>query len=153
MRGSTELLIEIERCVDNGLRWETALERILKALDADSGTIHLLEGDGLLHLKAASAGIPADVRETVRTIPIGKGMAGLAVERRQPVNVCNIETDTSGDVRPGAKLTGLQGSIVVPILRGDEAIGALGVANGRERMFTDEEAALLIEVGRRLARR
>jgi L-methionine (R)-S-oxide reductase len=80
-------------------------------------------------------------------------MAGLAVERRRPVNVCNIETDTSGDVRPGAKRTGLQGSIVVPILRGNEAIGALGVANHRQRTFTDDEAALLMEVGRRLARR
>jgi GAF domain-containing protein len=40
----------------------------------------------------------------------------------------------------------------VPILRGTEAIGALGVANRRERMFTDDEATLLLEVGRLLAR-
>ena len=152
MHGSLELLSDIERSVRDGAGWDDALERILKAFGADSGTIHLLEPDGLLHLKAASAGIPDVVRDTVRTVPVGKGMAGLAVERRRPVNVCNIETDTTGDVRPGARLTGLQGSLVVPILRGDVAVGALGIANQRERAFSDEEAALLMEVGRRLAK-
>lgn len=151
MHGSMALLSEIERFVHDGAGWDAALDHILHALDADSGTIHLLEPDGLLHLKAASAGIPDAVRETVRTVPVGKGMAGLAVERRQPVNVCNIDTDTSGDVRPGARLTGLQGSIVVPILRGDVAIGALGVATRHERTFTADETALLVAVGRRLA--
>jgi L-methionine (R)-S-oxide reductase len=78
-------------------------------------------------------------------------MAGLAVERKQPVNACNIQTDTSGDVRPGARATGLQGSVVVPILKDDVAVGALGVANRRERTFTVAEEALLLEIGRALA--
>jgi signal transduction protein with GAF and PtsI domain len=134
------------------LEWDRALARILERFGADSGTIHLLEDDGLLHLKSASAGIPAVVLDTVRTVPVGKGMAGLAVERREPVNACNLQTDASGDVRPGARATGLQGSIVVPILRGSEAIGALGIANRSERTFTDDEAAALLEVGKVLAR-
>jgi L-methionine (R)-S-oxide reductase len=141
-------LSEIERATSSGARWDTALARILEQFDADSGTIHLLGDDGVLHLKAASPGIPAFVLETVREVPVGKGMAGLAVERKQPVNACNIQTDTTGDVRPGAKATGLQGSVVVPILRGDAAIGALGIANHRERTFTDDETSLLLAVGR-----
>ena len=35
-------------------------------------------------------------------------------ERAEPVTACNLQTDTSGDVRPGARATGLQGSICVP---------------------------------------
>ena len=131
--------------------WEGVLARVLEHFAADSGTIHLLEGDGDLHLAAASAGIPQVVLDTVRVVPVGKGMAGLAVERRQPVNACNLQTDASGDVRPGARATGLQGSIVVPMLRGEEAVGALGIANHRERDFSDDEAALLLQVGRSLA--
>ena len=133
--------------------WNRALARVLEHFGADSGTIHLLEADGVLHLAAASAGIPPIVLDTVREVPVGKGMAGLAVERRQPVNACNIQTDASGDVRPGAKATGLQGSIVVPMLRGDLAVGALGIANHHERDFTDAEAALLLEIGGMLAHR
>ena len=125
---------------------------ILARLRADSGTIHLLGDDGVLHLKAASAGIPQVVLDTIKDVPVGKGMAGLAVERKQPVNACNIQTDTTGDVRPGARVTGLQGSVVVPMLRGNDAIGALGVANRSERTFTAAEESLLVEIGRVLAR-
>jgi L-methionine (R)-S-oxide reductase len=128
-----------------------ALGRLIEHFAADSGTIHLLGDDGILHLKAASAGIPDAVLALVRTVPIGKGMAGLAVERGQPVNSCNIQTDRTGDVRPGAKATGLQGSIVVPILRDDVAIGAVGIANLRERTFSDDEAALLMRLATALA--
>jgi hypothetical protein len=78
-------------------------------------------------------------------------MAGLAVERGQPVDACNIQTDASGDVRPGAKATGLSGAIVVPLFRGEAIIGALGIGNRRERIFTAEEAERLMEAGRRLA--
>lgn len=132
---------------------DEALAQTILHFHADSGTIHLLEADGLLHLKAASAGIPEFVVQTVRTVPVGKGMAGLAVERATPVTACNIQTDTSGDVRPGAKLTGLEGAIVVPMLRAGAAAGALGIANRAERTFTDDEQSLLIAIGEHLVAR
>jgi L-methionine (R)-S-oxide reductase len=146
-----DFLIEIEHAVRDGVAWHDTLGRILTQLSADSGTIHLLGEDGVLHLKAASAGIPQVVLDTIKDVPVGKGMAGIAVERKLPVNACNIQTDTSGNVRPGALVTGLQGSVVVPMMRGDAAIGALGVANRRERTFTDAEEQLLVEIGRVLA--
>ena len=152
MAAENGFLDEIERTVGDGLTWSDTLARILEEMSADSGTIHLLGDDGVLHLKAASAGIPQVVLDTIKDVPVGKGMAGLAVERKQPVNACNIQTDVSGDVRPGARATGLQGSVVVPLLRGEDAIGALGVATRRERTFTGEEEQLLLEIGRVLAR-
>ena len=127
-----------------------SIEEIVRRFGADSGTIHMLEADGLLHLKAATAGIPEAVLKVIETIPIGKGMAGLCVERRTPVTACNIQTDTSGDVRPGARQTGLEGAIVVPILDGEHAAGALGIANRHPRTFTDEEQLELIAAGRTL---
>ena len=123
------------------------LERIVRQFAADSGTIHLLEADGVLHLKAATANIPPFVLDKVKLVPVGKGMAGLAVERNTPVNTCNIQTDTTGDVRSGAKATGLEGAIVVPIQRDGAAIGALGIANRSERTFTDAEIADLLREG------
>jgi L-methionine (R)-S-oxide reductase len=123
------------------------LERIVRQFAADSGTIHLLEADGVLHLKAATANIPPFVLDKVKLVPVGKGMAGLAVERNAPVNTCNIQTDTTGDVRSGAKATGLEGAIVVPIQRDGAAIGALGIANRSERTFTDAEIADLLREG------
>ncbi len=125
-----------------------ALVRILADFGADSGTIHLMGDDGGLHLRAASAGIPPTVLEAVRLVPVGKGMAGLAVQRNEPVMACNIQTDTSGDVRSGARATGLQGAIALPIRdAAGAAVGCLGVASFRERTFTEEEIARLITAG------
>jgi GAF domain-containing protein len=105
----------------------------------------------MLHLRAAAGGLPEAMLAIVRTIPVGKGMAGLAVERAVPVTACNLQTDQSGDVRPGARATGMEGAIVVPVLAGERAVGALGIANRLERTFTQEETALLLETGRRMA--
>src|SRR5579859_2705816 len=130
---------------------QEVLRLTIEHLHADTGTIHFLESDGVLHLKAASAGIPEPVLKAVELVPIGKGMAGLAVERKQPVSVCNLQTDSSGNARPGARATGMEGALVVPIFRGDNAVGALGIANRAPRTFTPEETALLTEVGRAIA--
>lgn len=132
---------------------QEVLRLTLAHFHADTGTIHLLEADGVLHLKAASAGIPEPVLKAVERVPIGKGMAGLAVERKEPVNVCNLQTDASGNARPGAKATGMEGALVVPILMGDKAVGAFGIANRQPRMFTAEETGELLDIGRAVAAR
>jgi len=75
-------------------------------------------------------------------------MAGLAFERGEAITACNIQTDTSGNVRPGARATGIEGALVVPIFSGAKVVGALGIGNRAARTFTEEETALLIEAGR-----
>ncbi len=126
------------------------LQLTLDHFNAETGTIHVLESDGLLHLRALAGNIPPPVLEAVRVIPVGKGLAGLAVERRAPVNVCNLQTDTSGAAKPAARATGVQGSICVPMMLDGQAVGALGIGTYRERTFTPEEIALLLEAGREM---
>src|SRR4051812_602368 len=85
---------------------DEALAAIVRRFRADSGTIHFLQQDGLLHLAAATAGLPAGVLATIVMIPVGKGMAGLAVERGRPVDACNIQTDArsrAGQFGPAAR--------------------------------------------------
>ncbi len=119
------------------------LTSILRELRADSGTLHATGADGALHLRCA-IGIPEQVLAIVAVVPIGKGMAGLAAERKCAVNSCNIQQDTTGDVRPGARATGLAGSVAVPLLAADgRVLGVLGVATRAERTFTaDDERAI-----------
>ena len=128
-----------------------ALELILDSLGCETGTIHRLGDDGMLHLEAWAGQIPEQLLPVIRTIPVGKGIAGLAVERCEPVDLCNLQTDQSGDARPGAKQTGARGSLCVPMMRDGEAVGALGVATASERRFTESETQTLLEAGRILA--
>lgn len=143
-----ELLEQVRAAAGDPAR---ALELTLAHLQADTGTLHSLGDDGLLHLEAWAGGIPEALLDIIRTIPVGKGIAGLAVERKEPVDLCNLQTDSSGQARPRAKETAVKGSICVPLMAGDEAVGALGVATVREREFTAAETAELLEVGRVLA--
>ncbi len=135
-----------------GSDWNGALARILVLMKADSGTIHLMGQDGQLHLKCASAGSPEPVLGIILVVPVGKGMAGLAAERGEPVSICNIQTDQSGDARPGARATGLEGAIALPMWSGARVAGVLGVANRAARTFTSEETEQLLAIGRTLAR-
>ena len=149
----TESAKSLPALVGIGSNLQDSLSLILAHFRAQVGTIHTLGADGALHLRAHAGGIPESVLAVTRTIPIGKGMAGLAVQRCEPVNVCNLQQDKTGDVRPGAQATGAMGSVCVPMMEAGKAVGAIGIASLKERAFTDTEVNELLEVGRLLAAR
>ncbi len=135
----------------SSLTLEDALDRILSELDAETGTLHGLGTDGLLHLQAHAGSIPEHLLAIIQRIPVGKGMAGLAAERGEPVQICNLQSDTSGDARPGARTTGMRGSICVPMRKHGKIVGVLGIAVAREREFSLAESTWLENAGTALA--
>jgi hypothetical protein len=103
-----------------------------------AGTVHL-RGNEALELGAA-VNIPPKVIEIVRMIPKGKGMAGLAWERDEPVHTCNLKTDSTGDVRPGAKAVDANAAVAIPIHDRHGALrGVVGIAYTGERDITEQE--------------
>jgi len=128
------------------------LRRVVDAMHAATGTVHWLGADGLLHLGAIIGDFPPPVLDAIRVIPVGKGLAGLAAERRECVTVCNLQSDASGQARPGARATGMEGAITAPCIDSAGVLrGVIGVANATARTFTDAEQAALIRHGRQLA--
>jgi putative methionine-R-sulfoxide reductase with GAF domain len=107
---------------------------------------------GLLSL-VAQRGIPPHLMPVVQSIPVGKGIAGAAAERREPVELCNLQADLGGVAKPGARATNVQGSLAVPCLLGDELRGTLGVGMMTPHDFTEEEKARLMAIGRAAAER
>jgi signal transduction protein with GAF and PtsI domain len=92
---SMPLLNEIKSCLGSNGSSEVSLEMILTlvldSLQCSVGTVHFLdELSGALMLRAAK-GVPDIVLDRVRMVPVGKGMAGLAAERRQPVQCTTSE--------------------------------------------------------------
>src|SRR5690606_9933848 len=85
-------------------------------------------------------------------IPIGKGMAGIAAERRQPVEMCNLQTDDSGVARPAAKETKVEGSIAAPMMLDGKLFGTLGIAKPVPYDFTQEENEALMRIGEAISR-
>ncbi|WP_437623182.1 GAF domain-containing protein [Sorangium sp. So ce1151] len=125
-----------------------SLEPWLQSFIAESGgiagTVHLIEGDALA--LAAAVNIPEKVQEVTRVVPRGKGMAGLAWERGQPVQTCNLQTDSSGDVRPGARAVAAQAAVALPVRDASAGVRAVvGIAFAGERDLDQEELARLAE--------
>ena len=117
---------------------ETWLRSFLGAHGGIAGTVHERRGETLA--LAAAVNIPPPVVRATEIIPKGKGMAGLAWERNSPVQTCNLKTDQSGDVRPGAKAVDAQAAIAIPVRAADGAVRAVvGIAFLGEREFAEAE--------------
>ena len=131
---------------------DAVLGRLLERLDCVAGTIHRFSpASGLLEL-AAARGVPEAVRQRAARVPIGKGMGGIAAERRAPVQVCNLQTDTSGVARPAARETPVEGAIAVPMLVEGALHGVLGVAKATAYEFSEDEVDLLLRAGELIGR-
>jgi L-methionine (R)-S-oxide reductase len=120
------------------------LREALFASQCQTGTLHQLTVESQVLRLVAQVGLPEEVMKLVHEVPVGKGMAGLAAERKEPVQTCNLQTDESGDVRPGAKAVPVQASIALPILsQEEEVLGVLGLARAEEHEWSPEEIEAL----------
>ncbi|MEP2237253.1 MAG: GAF domain-containing protein [Maribacter sp.] len=126
--------------------WDNLLKLILAYFDCSTGTLHFLDENSLLQLQS-QVGIPEFLIPKLSTIPIGKGMAGIAAERRKPVEMCNLQTDDSGVARPSAKDTKVEGSLAAPLMHNDNLYGTIGIAKPVPYDFTETEMELLMQIG------
>jgi GAF domain-containing protein len=126
---------------------DDVLAATISHFGCQAGTVHLLRG-GVLKL-VAHKNLPPAIVAIVETVPVGKGIAGLAAERREPITICNLQTDTSGQARPGARATGMEGSLAVPMIVEGELRGVVGIAKAAAHEWSAEETALLAAIGAR----
>ena len=126
------------------------LADFLTAHGAVAGTLHVLRGDVLAI--AAAVNIPPKVQEITATIPIGKGMAGLAWLEDKPIQTCNLKEDTSGAVKPGAKAVDAKAAVALPIHGPARVRAVVGLPWMHERELpADELAAISADAERRPA--
>ena len=125
---------------------EKNLRETLQQFNSETGTIHVLDSEKqLLHL-AAQIGLPPQMLDIVKTIPVGKGIAGQTVAQNKPVTICNLQTDASGVAKPGARQTGVGGALCVPIRKEEKIVGTLGIGTMRQHEYTKEETQRLEEI-------
>lgn len=133
--------------------WSRFLETTIAAFGCVTGTLHRFDTADQ-HLKlVAQVGIPPQLMPVIQSIPIGKGIAGAAAERREPVELCNLQTDTTGVAREGAKQTQVQGSLAVPVLDGERLCGTFGIGKREPYDFTEAEKQRLTDLAAGVAAR
>ena len=150
---------QIQKIVNNlpaesaSIDWSQLLSDTITAFDCTTGTIHTLDQETQLLMLRAQQGIPDFLLPRMSQIPIGKGMAGIAAERREAVEMCNLQTDESGVARPSAKETKVEGSLAAPMLLNGELYGVLGVAKSVPYDFTENEIRDLMKIGEEVSQR
>jgi L-methionine (R)-S-oxide reductase len=114
------------------------LVAFLTEAGAVAGTVHIHENGGLR--LAASKNIPEKVQEIVAWVPSGKGMAGLALERGEPVQTCNLQEDKSGAVKPGARAVDARAAVALPVRnQHGSIIAVVGAAFADDREIAGAE--------------
>jgi L-methionine (R)-S-oxide reductase len=115
------------------------LRGLLARHEAVAGTVHVVKGDVLVI--AAAVNIPPKVQEITATIPLGKGMAGLAWQHDKPIQTCNLKDDNSGAVKPGAKAVDAKAAVALPI---HDPSGTIRAIVGLAWMHDNELSAELL---------
>lgn len=125
---------------------EQKLQEAMAEFGCQTGTLHRAEGEWLYLV--ASVGVPEFLMDKISTIPFGKGIAGVAAESKEPVELCNLQQDLGGVAKEDARKTGVSGSLAVPILDGSgKVLGTLGVGKIVPYEFSDAEKVRLTELG------
>jgi hypothetical protein len=119
------------------------LELFIAEQQGVAGTVHVQRGEDL-YLTAAH-NIPPPVVAIVSRVLHGKGMAGMAQVKKTPVQTCNLQTDETGNIKPGAKAVDAQAAVALPVLDDAGAVRAVvGIAWSREgEIGPDEEQAMM----------
>ena len=127
--------------------WQKVLEVVAKEYNCTTATLHFLNTDSKVLILKAYLGIPSFLLPKLSEIPIGKGMAGIAAQRMEAVEMCNLQTDSSGVARPAAKETKVEGSVAAPMLYNGVLYGTLGIGKSVPYDFTKKEISELMEIG------
>jgi len=127
--------------------WQHLLATVVSNFDCTTGTLHFLDQETQLLKMQAHVGVPDFLLPKLATIPIGKGVAGIAAERKKPVAMCKLQTDDSGVARPAAKETKVEGSVAAPLLLNDTLYGVIGIGKRVPYDFTEAETQELMAIG------
>lgn len=130
------------------------LAAILAEFSCQTGTIHHTKPDGVTLELVSQIGVPEALLEKVSSIPFGKGIAGAAAEKKEPIELCNLQVDLGGVAKPAARATGVSGSIAVPVLDADsgKVLGTIGIGKFEPYEFTAPEKVRLGEIAADYAR-
>src|SRR5262249_22032613 len=127
--------------------FDTIVQSAVRLLRGNVSSLSRVEGDQIGLAAMPSTDDPADASQRARC-PMSlhsEDDHAQAVRNRAPLN----STDGHRDPRwpdtqhASARLRGYRSLVVVPLVRHDDAVGALGVARREPGGFTDDEIALL----------
>ncbi len=120
-------------------------ETTLDLTGADYVRIYLLdESSSKLVLRAGIGRVPGPVKDSKVAIMQGEGLAGAVFQDGIPINISDIQTDSSWMIHSGwVKEMDLHAYIGQPIRRGEKILGIVSCLSQKTGFFDDEDLQLL----------
>ncbi|HEV3407190.1 MAG TPA: GAF domain-containing protein [Gaiellaceae bacterium] len=144
-------LLNAAHALTSELRFESVLQRLVDEvtplLRAEAAECYLYDAERELLRCAAVTGLPPVL--VGRTVPVGEGLTGRAVETGRPV-IAN-EDDALAGPRDEEASRRFRRAVVAPITWLGETRGVLGVATRDAERFFEERDAELLDAFARLA--
>jgi GAF domain-containing protein len=127
--------------------FDAIVDSAVRLLRGNASTLSRIEGDQIALAAMTSTDDPGDASQRAR-FPMSihsEGDHAQAVRNRVLLHSTDAHSDPRlpETQRASARLRGYRSLVVVPLVRHDEAVGALGVARREPGGFTDDEIALL----------
>jgi GAF domain-containing protein/nitrogen-specific signal transduction histidine kinase len=142
----TQALLEAGRAVNQSLEVGETIHVILQqareVLGVASCSLFTLDPQTGELAAAASLDMDEATRARIR-IRVGEGITGAAVEERRPVQSPDLFSDPRVRFRQAPAASALRSMLAVPLLVGDQVIGAITALRHDVHRFTPEEESLL----------
>ena len=123
--------------------FQAMLENATRICEATFGSMLLYDGDAFRRVAIHNAPSPfAKLNETAPLIRIqGNPTLTRLVETKRVMHVADLSVDSPDE--PIAKYAGARTLLVVPMLKEDELIGAIGIYRQEVRLFTEKQIELV----------
>ena len=138
--------IDLERFLN------VVVSEIGRMTDADRCDLIQLDGDKQLAISHEWRRDPLVPRSEGLTLPIDAAKLAERIDIRKPIRI----NDTSKTKEPGVKMLAAalntRSLLIIPVIRGDEVLGLLGLHDTRNpRVWLDDEVELIESIARQLA--
>jgi GAF domain-containing protein len=124
---------------------ETIGERAGKLCNADVSAVSIVDGE-LIRLASIHGMTVAGVEASRRAFPVRRTdetVHARAIRTRSVCHVADVVSDPQYQLKDTARVSGYRGCLGVPMVRDEQAVGAIVVARREPGLFSDAQVQLL----------
>lgn len=150
-----QMMNETFRDINSSLNLNDVLKKIIArvtyCLEAEMGSVMLLDDEGRELRVSAAAGLSDEIVESVR-VPIGQGISGWVAEQGEPLLVEDIEKDPRFAKKKSDSKYSTKSLISTPLINRGRIIGVVNVNNKlNNEPFKQQDLDLLANIANQAA--
>ncbi len=129
---------------------QAVVDAVARAMDTEVATLYVLDKCAGELILAATRGLARSGVGFV-TLKLGEGISGQAAANREPITCADVKANGQFKLIPGFDQSRYRSIVAVPIMNGDELVGALNAQSVEVREYDTWTQQELMAIGRMIA--